>query len=40
MNDCKYCGGNCPEQVGKNGEPREEFICDGYARDIDGLYDD
>ena len=38
MNDCKYCGGNCPEQVGKNGEPREEFICDGYAGDIDGLY--
>jgi hypothetical protein len=38
MNDCKYCGGNCPEQVGKNGEARAEFICDGYAGDIDGLY--
>jgi len=38
MNDCKYCGGNCPEQVGKNGEARAEFICDGYAGDIDELY--
>ena len=38
MNDCKYCGGNCPEQVDKNGEARAEFICDGYAGDIDGLY--
>jgi len=44
MSDCKYCGGDCPDQVGKNGEPREEvadvgaFICDGYAGDIDGLY--
>lgn len=38
MNDCKYCGGNCPEQVDKNGEARAEFICDGYAGDIDELY--
>ena len=38
MNDCKYCGGDCPEQVGKNGEARAEFICDGYAGDIDELY--
>jgi len=38
MNDCKYCGGNCPEQVDKNGEPRYEYVCDGYAGDIDGLY--
>ena len=38
MNDCKYCGGNCPEQVDKNGEARAEFVCDGYAGDIDGLY--
>jgi len=38
MNDCKYCGGDCPEQVDKNGEARAEFICDGYAGDIDGLY--
>ena len=38
MSECKYCGGNCPEQVDKNGEARAEFICDGYAGDIDGLY--
>jgi len=38
VSDCKYCGGDCPEQVGKNGEARAEFICDGYAGDIDGLY--
>ena len=38
MSTCKYCGGNCPEQVDKNGEARAEFICDGYAGDIDGLY--
>ena len=38
MSDCKYCGGNCPEQVDKNGEVRAGFICDGYAGDIDGLY--
>ena len=38
MNDCKYCGGDCPEQVGKNGEARAEFMCDGYAGDIDELY--
>ena len=38
MSDCKYCGGDCPEQVEKNGEARAEFICDGYAGDIDGLY--
>jgi hypothetical protein len=38
MSDCKYCGGNCPEQVDKNGEARAGFICDGYAGDIDGLY--
>ena len=36
MSDCKYCGGNCPEQVDKNGKARAEFICDGYAGDIDG----
>jgi len=30
MSDCKYCGGDCPEQVDKNGEARAEFICDGY----------
>ena len=31
MNDCKYCGGDCPEQVDKNGEPRYEYVCNGYA---------
>ena len=40
MNDCKYCGGDCPEQVLKNGEARAEFLCDGYAGDIDNLYGD
>tara|TARA_R100000742_G_C4254386_1_gene72421 strand:+ start:690 stop:833 length:144 start_codon:yes stop_codon:yes gene_type:complete len=40
MNDCKYCGGDCPEQVLKNGEDRAEFLCDGYASDIDNLYGD
>jgi len=38
MSECKYCGGDCPEQVGKNGEPRYEYICDGFSGDIDGLY--
>ena len=36
--ECKYCGGYCHEQVLKNGEPRSEFLCDGYAGDIDNLY--
>ena len=31
MSDCKYCGGNCPEQVDKNGEPRHEYVCDGFS---------
>lgn len=30
MSDCMYCGGDCPNQ--------EEYMCDGYAGDIDGLY--
>ena len=34
MSDCKYCGGNCPEQVDKNGKARAEFICDGYAGEL------
>ena len=38
--ECKYCGGDCHEQVLKNGEPRAEFLCDGYAGDIDNLYGD
>ena len=36
--ECKYCGGDCHEQVLKNGEPRAEFLCDGYAGDSDNLY--
>ena len=28
--DCKYCGGNCPND--------EDHACDGYLGDIDGLY--
>jgi hypothetical protein len=31
MSDCKYCGGDCPEQVDKNGDPRQEYICDDYS---------
>ena len=31
MSECKYCGGNCPEQVDKNGDPRQEYICDDYS---------
>jgi hypothetical protein len=29
--NCKYCGGNCPNDRGDN-------LCDGFAGDIDGLY--
>ena len=36
MNDCKYCGGDCPDQVDKNGKARVGFICNGYA--VGGLY--
>ena len=28
--ECKYCGGNCPND--------EEYACDGYLGDIDNLY--
>ena len=31
--ECHYCGGNCPN------EPEDsEYLCDGFAGDIDGLY--
>ena len=30
MSNCKYCGGDCPNQ--------EEYMCDGYSGDIDNLY--
>ena len=30
---CMYCEGNCPN------EPKDsEYLCDGYAGDIDHLY--
>jgi len=29
--ECKYCGGDCPND--------EEHACDGYLGDIDGLYE-
>ena len=33
MKKCYYCEGNCPN------EPKNsEFLCDGYAGDIDNLY--
>ena len=32
MSNCKYCGGDCPNQ--------EEYMCDGYSGDIDNLYGD
>ena len=33
--ECKYCGGDCVN------EPEDsEFLCDGFAGDIDGLDED
>lgn len=31
--ECRYCGGNCPN------ESKDGDVCDGYAGDIDGLYE-
>jgi hypothetical protein len=31
--ECRYCGGNCPNEPGDS-----EYLCDGFAGDIDGLY--
>ena len=31
VEECKYCGGDCPND--------EEHACDGYLGDIDGLYE-
>ena len=28
--ECRYCGGEC--------ETSDEYMCDGYAGDIDNLY--
>jgi hypothetical protein len=36
MSECKYCGGDCPDQVDKNGKARVGFICNGYA--VGGMY--
>ena len=30
---CRYCGGNCPNEPDDS-----EFLCDGFAGDIDNLY--
>ena len=30
---CRYCGENCPVQPDNS-----EYLCDGFAGDIDGLY--
>tara|TARA_R100001530_G_C4210141_1_gene127173 strand:+ start:95 stop:322 length:228 start_codon:yes stop_codon:yes gene_type:complete len=31
--ECHYCGGTCP-----NEPDNSEYLCDGFAGDIDGLY--
>ena len=31
---CYYCGGDCPNQ-----REDSEHLCDGFAGDIDGLYE-
>ena len=31
MDKCKYCNGNCPND--------SDYMCDGYAGDIDNLYE-
>ena len=31
--ECYYCGGNCPNEPDDS-----EYLCDGFAGDIDGLY--
>ena len=31
--ECYYCGGNCPNELEDS-----EFLCDGFAGDIDELY--
>ena len=32
---CRYCGGNCPNEPDDS-----EYLCDGFAGDIDSLYED
>ena len=31
--ECHYCCGNCPNEPDDS-----EYLCDGFAGDIDGLY--
>lgn len=34
MSNCRYCGGNCEN------EPEDsKYLCDGFAGDIDSLYE-
>mgnify|MGYP001410042240 CR=1 FL=1 len=33
LEECRYCGGNCPNELEDS-----EFLCDGFAGDIDKLY--
>lgn len=33
MVGCAYCGGNCPYEPDDS-----EFLCDGFAGDIDDIY--
>ena len=33
LEECRYCGGNCPNELEDS-----EFLCDGFAGDIDNLY--
>ena len=33
VKECYYCGGNCPNEPDDS-----EYMCDGFAGDIDGLY--
>ena len=30
---CRYCGGNCPNEPDDS-----EYLCDGFAGDTDDLY--
>ena len=46
MSECKYCGGDCPDQVDKNGDPRRGHVCEDYsgfirrvANDVDEMFD-
>ena len=35
MELCRYCGGNCANEADDS-----EHLCDGYAGDIDNLYEE